>query len=110
MGRIQSSIGIITGVPITDTVDQLIALSARPRDLLNSRTKQLQSEQAGIAELTALTLALQLAGKALGKESVFTAKTASSSNAAALTATVTSNPTAGTYQFTPLAQRNRNSI
>ena len=36
MGRIASSIGIITGVPITDTVDQLIAISARPRDLIVS--------------------------------------------------------------------------
>ena len=104
MGRIQSSIGIITGVPITQTVDQLMAISARPRDLLASRTKQLQTEQTAISESTALTLAMQLAGKSLGKESLFTATTASSSNAAALSATVTGTPAAGSYQFTPLAQ------
>ena len=36
MGRIQSSVGLITGIPIQDTVDQLIKLAAKPRDLLTS--------------------------------------------------------------------------
>ena len=57
MARIQSSIGLVTGIPITDTVDQLIAVSARPRDTLVGRTNKLQSEQLAIGELTAVVIA-----------------------------------------------------
>jgi flagellar hook-associated protein 2 len=39
MGRLQSSIGLITGTNITGTVDQLIAISARSRDRLVFRTE-----------------------------------------------------------------------
>ena len=42
MGRIQSSVGLITGTDIVGTVEQLIAISARPRDRLLSRTALLQ--------------------------------------------------------------------
>ena len=102
MGSIQSSIGLITGVPITDTVDQLIAVSARPRDNLVGRTNLLQSEQVAIGELTASVIALQLAGQSLGKTTTFNQKTAGSSDASLLAANVTGSPAAGTYQFTPL--------
>jgi len=102
MGRIQSSIGLITGVPITDTVDQLIGISARPRDALVNRTKQLQSEQVAIGELTASVIGLQFSGQSLGKTSTFQQKTASSSSPSVLSAAVSGSPAAGTYQFTPL--------
>ncbi len=102
MGRIQSSIGLITGVPIDDTVNQLIAVSARPRDLLVNRTQLLQSEQSAITELTAAVLGVQLAGKNLAKTDQFSKTTASSSNSSLLAATVTGKPAVGSFQFTPL--------
>lgn len=104
MGRIQSSIGLITGVPIADTVEKLIALSAQPRDRLVDRTKGLQSEQKAIAELTAAVLAVQFAGNALGKDSLFESTEATSSDESLLSATVTGSPSAGSYLFTPLRQ------
>ena len=102
MGQIQSSIGLITGVPILDTVDQLISVSAKPRDNLIGRTNQLQSEQLAVGELTASVISLQLAATNLGRASTYTQKTVSSSNPSLLTATVSGSPTKGTYQFTPL--------
>ena len=54
MGQIQASVGLVTGVPIEDTINQLIAVSARPRDALAARTQGLQDEQVAITELTAL--------------------------------------------------------
>ena len=104
MGRIQSSIGLITGVPITDTVDQLISLSARPRDTLVARTNLLQSEQTAVAELTAAVLAVQFAAKSLAEPELLDAKQANSSDSSLLSATVTGDPAAGSFQFTPLAQ------
>ena len=61
MGRIASSIGLITGIPIEDTVNQLLAVSARPRDRLIERTEQLQAQQVAVTELTASAIAVQLA-------------------------------------------------
>jgi flagellar hook-associated protein 2 len=86
MGRIQSSIGLITGTDIVGTVDQLVALSARPRDRLLSRTAQLQQEQQAIASLTASVIGVQLAGNQLSNASFFQSKKAESSNADSLSA------------------------
>ena len=59
MGRISSNIGLITGIPITDTVDQLMQIAARPRDLLTSRTESLQSQQLAITSLSSRLLGIQ---------------------------------------------------
>lgn len=102
MGRIQSSVGLITGIPIQDTVDQLIALSARPRDLLTQRTESLQSQQDGIAQLTASVIGVQLSIQGLRNSSTFNTKTVTSSNESLISTAVTGTPAAGTYRFTPI--------
>ncbi len=86
MGRIQSSIGLITGTDIVGTVDQLIALSSRPRDRLIARTNTMLQEQQAIAELTAAVIGVQLSGNQLSNVSAFRSKAAESSNADALSA------------------------
>ena len=102
MGRIQSSIGLVTGVPIQDTVDKLMALAAKPRDLLSARIEALQTEQAAVTELTALLASVQYVAKNLGKEKLYLARSAASSDSAALGVKVTGNPAIGTHQFIPL--------
>ena len=47
-------------------------------------------------------LALQSDAKDLGQSSTFQSQTATSSNPSALAATVTGNPAAGTYEYTPI--------
>jgi flagellar hook-associated protein 2 len=102
MGRIQSSIGLITGVPIQDTVNQLMTLAARPRELLAARNKDLQTQQTAIADLLAKTLALQLAAGRLGRTNIFRKNTATSSHPDLLSVAVTGEPTAGSYLLTPV--------
>jgi flagellar hook-associated protein 2 len=102
MSRIQSSVGLTTGVQIMDTVDQLIAVSGRPRDLLLGRTNQMRTHQAAVTELTALVVGVQLSIQGLGTADLFNKKTVSSSDETLLTPTVTGTPTAGTYRFTPI--------
>ena len=97
MGQITSNIGLITGIPITDTVNQLMQIAARSRDLIVARNKAVQSEGDAVAQLTASTLGVQLAAKRLANPSIFTAKNATSSNAAVLAATATGNPAVGEY-------------
>ncbi len=102
MGRIQSNIGLITGMPIGDTVDQLMALAAKPRDMLAERTEKLKVEQVAVTELSAYLLSVRYVTDNLGKEEVFDQRAVSSSNEAVLSATVTGNPAVGLHQFTPL--------
>ena len=91
MGTIQSSVGLITGIPIQDTVEQLMGISARPRDLLSSRTAALQQEQVAITELTALAVGLDLASAAFGRETLYETTSVASSNSEALSVTQTAD-------------------
>ncbi|MBC8354659.1 MAG: flagellar filament capping protein FliD [Planctomycetes bacterium] len=102
MGRIQSTVGLITGIPIQDTVDQLIALSAQPRDLLVQRTGALQAQQVGITELTASLIGVQLSIQNLRNDSVFDTKSISSSNESLVSTSTNGTPAVGTYRFTPV--------
>ncbi len=97
MGRIQSSVGLITGTDIAGTVDQLIAISAQPRDRLISRTNLLQQQQGSIAELTALVIGVQLAGNRLSSGTSFRAKDAVSSDSNSVSAIAGNNAAPGKY-------------
>ena len=102
MGRIQTNIGLITGIPITDTVDQLMALSGRPRDMLSERTQTLKSEQVAVTELSALLLTVRYMTDNLGKESLYDQRAVTSSSDSVMSAVVTGDPPKGTHQFTPI--------
>jgi flagellar hook-associated protein 2 len=101
MGRIQSSVGLVTGIKIQETVDQLIALQAQPRDTLVARNKLLGAQQAAVTDLTALTLGVQFAARRLANLDLFGQKNVASSAADLLTATAGTTATAGQYQFVP---------
>lgn len=102
MGRIQTNVGLITGVPIGDTVDQLMQIEARPQTNLQDANKKIDSERAALTELATLFLAAQYPVKNLLKSELYTKRSATSSNQAALSARVTGTPGVGTYVFTPL--------
>lgn len=102
MGRIQSSIGLITGTDIVGTVDQLIAISARPRDRLLARTETLQREQQALAELTALVIGVQLAGNQLSSPSLFRSKLAESSDVDAISVEAGDSAPLGTHRVRTL--------
>ncbi len=102
MGRIQTNIGLISGIPIQDTVDKLMELSARPRDMLAERTAELQAEQVAITELTALLVSVDVAATNLAREDIYDKRKATSSDEEVLTASVDGKPPMGSYQFTPL--------
>lgn len=103
MGRIQSSVGLVTGVPIADTVNQLMSINAQPRDRLQSRTDQLRQEQVAITELTALVIAVELSSDRLGQKSLFKATSVTASNTN-ITARSIGSPKVGSYSFVPVRQ------
>jgi flagellar hook-associated protein 2 len=102
MGRIQTDVGLNTGINITDTVTKLMQLASRPRDLLKQRTTLIQTKQAAVSELSGLLLAVQLIGKNLAKTDLYNTKQATSSDSNALAATITGDASSGSYVFTPL--------
>ena len=97
MGRLSSSIGLITGTDIVGTVDQLIAISAQPRDRLVARTERLQQQQAAFSELTALVIGVELSAKRLELPTQFQSRSATSSDSDALSITADANADIGSF-------------
>ncbi len=104
MSRISSSVGLITGIPIEDTVKKLMALAARPRDILVSRNDGLKQQQTAIGTLSSRLLSFQFAVNKLKAASVFTTREVTSSNPAVLTAELPSSgtPPLGSFQVRPV--------
>lgn len=104
MGRITSDVGLVSGLPIADIVDQLIQVASKPRDLLTSRNKDLQSQQVAITTLSAKLVATQFSLAKLAGNSLYNAKKATSSDTSLVTAAVTdsSKLANSTYTFSPV--------
>ena len=102
MASISTGIGLITGMDITGTVDKLMAIAAKSRDLLKTRTTAIQDEQAAVTSLAALLTSVRYMSDNLGKEEVYTKRNVTSSDGSALTATANGQPPLGTYSFTPV--------
>ena len=101
MGRITSNVGLITGIPIAETVDQLIQVAAAPRDLLISRTQGLLSERTAITSLSSRLVGLQFDIGKLKVPDPFEAKSISSSDKSILEATLATDgkPSTGNFRF-----------
>ncbi len=104
MSQIQSSIGLITGIPIQETVDRLIAVAGRPRDILQQRTNLLVAERTAVDQVSSLLLGFRFAVSRFESESIYSATTATSSDDTRLSVATSGDvpPPAGTYSFTPL--------
>ncbi len=99
MGRIQSSVGLATGLDIEGTVTKLMSLAAQPRDTLALRLKGIQSQQAAITDLTALVLGVQFAIARFQKTDLFDQKAVTSTSTNLLTAKASAEVPNGSYQF-----------
>ncbi len=110
MGRIQSSIGLVTGTDIVGTVDKLMALSAQPRDRLISKGREIQGQQQQIASLTATVIGVQLAGDSLGSASLFRSKSAKSSNEAAVSVGTSENAVKGEHEIRTLQTASTHNV
>ncbi|MBM3964127.1 MAG: hypothetical protein FJ308_03535 [Planctomycetes bacterium] len=97
MGRIQSNLGLTTGLDIAGTVDKLMAISAQPRDRLQTRIKGLEAQQVAVNELTALVIGAELQNNKLGNAASLATTSVSSSRTDTITATSNGTPIAGTY-------------
>jgi len=101
MTRIQSSTGLITGIPIEETVTKLLEIASQPRKILSDRNEVLKSEQLAVNQLSSLVLALQFETNRFASENVFQAKSVNSSDADVISAALAAggNPAVGSHKF-----------
>jgi flagellar hook-associated protein 2 len=104
MTRIASSVGLITGIPIEETVKKLMEVAARPRDALNTRNEDLKKQQLALDTLGSKLLSFQFAVNKLKGSSIFQTREVASSNEDVLTASLpkSGTPTVGSYQVLPV--------
>ena len=103
MSSIQSSIGLITGINIEQTVDQLMSIAARPRTNIQQRNVGLQQEQAAVGSLAATLLNLQFTTNSL-KTDTFDSRSLSISDESVASASIRTDetPAKGSFSFTSL--------
>ncbi len=109
MATISSSVGLVTGLNIADTVTKLVSIQAAPRDKLVTQNATIGQQKTALTQLEALVLGVQFASDKFSQVALYSQRTATSANSAVLSATVSDNPAVGQYQYTPLqlAQSNQ---
>jgi len=103
MGQITSGVGLISGLPTKDIIDQLIAIESRPKAALQKEVGVLTSQQVAFNAVNAQLLSLKSTADALTQDSNFNATTAASSNENVLSVSSTGTAIPGTFTF--LSQR-----
>ncbi len=100
MGQITTGVGLISGLDIAGIVDQLMAIEARPRDLVLQRNTVLTSQQVALQAINANLLSLKQSSSDLLNKSIFNSTTAAVSDDTVIEATATGSALPGTYDFT----------
>ncbi len=100
MGTITSGIGLVSGINHQELINQLMALEAKPKQLVQQRNAVLQAQQVAFQDVIAKLTSFKLSVSTLASLSTFNTTTAASSNEDVLTATSSSVTTPGNYSFT----------
>ena len=99
MGRISSGVGLISGINSKDIIDQLMALEARPKDLLQTRIDGINQQKLAYTDLSTRLTSLKINSTALKKPSTFQAATATSGDEDVFTATAGNGSAVGSFQL-----------
>lgn len=93
-----SSIGLGSGLDASAIINQLMAIEARPLDILKSQASELNSQLSNFGRLQSYVSALRDRASALTSTSLWKQTTAASSNEAAVSVGNTDGALAGSYQ------------
>lgn len=110
MSGLQSTVGLITGLPIQDTVDQLISISGIPRDNLQDRNASLKQRQVALNELLASVIAVQISSEALSKPEVFQSFDVTSTNPDLVSTSEVGTPQKTSFTFQPYQRAQNNQV
>jgi flagellar hook-associated protein 2 len=99
MSGIVSDVGLFSGLPVQDIINQLMAIEAQPLARVQTRIQGLQSERTAYADISARLLGLKSAASRFDTTALFRAAAARSSDPDVLTATAEDGAATGTYAF-----------
>lgn len=99
MSTISSSVGLISGLPIADLVDGLIATQRRPITLIDSRLGELTALRTALVDISARVVALKGFSAIFKKADFFRSAAATSSHENLIRAVAGSGAAPGTYSF-----------
>lgn len=99
MGSISSGTGLVSGINTDEIIKQLLQVEARPRQLVEKRVGVLQSRKSAFLDVNARLLGLKSSAKELADPSLFSTKSASSSNESVLTASARNRAAEGNYSI-----------
>ncbi|MCG8583708.1 MAG: flagellar filament capping protein FliD [Pirellulales bacterium] len=99
MGRITSSVGLVSGIPTQDIIDQLIGLQAGRKTTVDNQIAQNTQVQTALSTVSAQLLGLQSSAAAFGSSSVIDAKSATSSDSTVLGVTASESAQFGSFAF-----------
>src|SRR5438105_713389 len=99
MSGISSGRGIFSGIDSASIIDQLLAIEARPKQLVQRRVLQLQTQQSSYLDINARLNALQTAAASFRTGNTFLSMLATSSSPDVLTASASTTASPGTYSF-----------
>lgn len=99
MGQITSGVGLISGINTAQLIDQLLALEARPKRLVEQRNTVLTTQQVAFQDINAKLLALKLSANSFTDQQIFQTTSANSSNEDVLTVSSSAGAVPGSYDF-----------
>ncbi len=100
MSSISSGVGLVSGLPINDIVDSLIAVQRRPITIMQSRLQELTQRRTALLGLSARLLAIRTSSIRFGDASFFTSSAANSSDESSVLATAGRGAAVGQFTFT----------
>jgi flagellar hook-associated protein 2 len=99
MAQITSSVGLISGLPTADIINELISLDAAPVSLLQTQIASANAQQQAYSTLETQINSIQQIGQNLSLPTTFQNATATSSDPNVLTATTAVGAAVGSYQI-----------
>jgi flagellar hook-associated protein 2 len=99
MGRITSSVGLVSGIDSAAIIDQLMKLEERPKAQLQDRIDESNKQKLAYTDISTRLTSLRLVSTKLKKPSTFEAAATSSSDEDVLTATAANGAAIGSFQF-----------
>lgn len=99
MSGITTGTGLFSGIDTASLIEQLLAISARPRALAQKRMLQLQVKQSAILDINTSLSGLKGAAAAFRTSNPFDKRSASSSNIEVMTASASKAASPGSYSF-----------
>ncbi|MDQ3441750.1 MAG: flagellar filament capping protein FliD [Planctomycetota bacterium] len=99
MGRITSSVGLVSGINSADIIDQLMKLEERPKTLLQDRIETANEQKLAFTDISTRLTSLRITSSTFKRASTFEGAATSSSNEDVLTATAANGAAIGSFQF-----------